>query len=102
MNHELCPDEITPGDWRVEAVGEDGEVYVAIFSGPNAESRATAYQRWATGCRFVDIVFDGPPSHEAGRFVEVEDENGASIKAGEWIESPPYWRLRIATEAVAS
>ena len=25
--------------------------------------------------RIIDVVFDGPPSHESGRFVEVEDEN---------------------------
>jgi len=36
--------------------------------------------------KFIDIVFDGPPSHESGRFVEVEDERGHSINAGEWIE----------------
>lgn len=45
---------------------------------------------------FVDIVFDGPPSHESGRFVEVEDSAGASIRLGEWVERPDgYWALRI-------
>ncbi len=45
---------------------------------------------------YIDIVFDGPPSHESGRFVEVEDANGKSIRAGEWIErSDGYWALRI-------
>ena len=34
----------------------------------------------------VDIVFDGPPGPESGRFVEVEDASGNSIKFGEWIE----------------
>lgn len=43
----------------------------------------------------IDIVFDGPPSHESGRFVEVEDEIGASVKVGTWIEEGDYWRLRI-------
>ena len=44
----------------------------------------------------VDIVFDGPPGPEAGRFVEVEDENGASINYGEWVEREDgYWVLRI-------
>jgi hypothetical protein len=36
----------------------------------------------------IHIVFDGPPSHESGRFVEVEDESGHSIGVGEWIELP--------------
>ena len=46
----------------------------------------------------VYIVFDGPPSHEAGRFIEVETEDGRSVKAGEWVQNTfdrthGYWRL---------
>jgi hypothetical protein len=33
--------------------------------------------------KYLDIVFDGPPSHESGRFVEVEDIEGRSIRADE-------------------
>lgn len=45
---------------------------------------------------YIDIVFDGPPAPESGRFIEVENEAGASIKVGEWIERPDgYWALRI-------
>jgi len=44
----------------------------------------------------IDIVFDGPPSHESGRFVETEDENRASISIGDWVERDDgYWVLRI-------
>lgn len=46
--------------------------------------------------RTVDIVFDGPPGPEAGRFVEVEDRNGVSIHVGEWVERDDgYWALRL-------
>lgn len=46
--------------------------------------------------RTIDVVFDGPPGHEAGRLVEVEDENGHSIKIGEWIDRRDgMWALRI-------
>jgi hypothetical protein len=46
----------------------------------------------------VDIVFDGPPSHESGRFVEVEDMSGAGVRVGEWIDrGNGYWALRIPT-----
>ena len=45
---------------------------------------------------FIDIVFDGPPSHEAGRFVESEDEHGRGISVGEWVERDDgFWALRI-------
>ncbi len=41
------------------------------------------------------IVFDGPPGPESGRFVEVEDPTGASIRLGEWIQEGDYWNLVI-------
>lgn len=49
---------------------------------------------------FIDIVFDGPPSHESGRFVEVENAKGESINAGEWIDrGNGLWALRLSTRA---
>jgi hypothetical protein len=45
---------------------------------------------------FIDIVFDGPPGPESGRFVEVEDSSGRSIKIGEWLQrNDGYWVLRF-------
>jgi hypothetical protein len=45
---------------------------------------------------YLDIVFDGPPGPTCGRFVEVEDPNGASIRLGEWVQRDDgYWVLRI-------
>jgi len=45
---------------------------------------------------FIDIVFDGPPSHKSGRFIEVENEQGASVGVGEWIDRKDgFWALRI-------
>lgn len=42
----------------------------------------------------VYVIFDGPPSHESGRFVEVETENGKSVSVGKWENySGKYWRL---------
>ena len=44
----------------------------------------------------VDIVFDGPPSAESGRFVEVESPPGTSIKYGDWVHREDgFWALRI-------
>lgn len=43
----------------------------------------------------LHILFDGPPSHESGRFVEVNDDTGKSVRAGEWIEKDGFWELVI-------
>lgn len=44
----------------------------------------------------IDIVFDGPPGHDAGRFVEVEQPDGKSISLGEWLKRDDgYWVLRM-------
>lgn len=44
----------------------------------------------------INIIFDGPPAPESGRFVEVETDDGKSINAGEWIERKDgLWALRI-------
>lgn len=44
----------------------------------------------------INIIFDGPPSSQTGRFVEVETDDGNSINAGEWIEREDgLWVLRI-------
>lgn len=49
--------------------------------------------------RKIDIIFDGPPDHEAGRFVEVEDDHGRSLSIGEWIQREDgFWSLRILIE----
>lgn len=40
-----------PGNWTVEAVdtGSEGEIYQAIFIGPQARERALDYARWMYG-----------------------------------------------------
>lgn len=43
--------------------------------------------------KHIHIVFDGPPSHESGRFVEVEDDSGASFRLGEWTQRDEFWCL---------
>lgn len=48
MEYQVVKDRDTRDTWRVEAINEDGdgEVYVAVFSGPDAEGRATEYAAW--------------------------------------------------------
>lgn len=43
----------------------------------------------------IRIVFDGPPGPESGRFVEVEDESGKSIRLGEWVKEGDFWYLEF-------
>ncbi len=45
----------------------------------------------------INIIFDGPPSPPTpGRFVEVETDDGKSIKVGEWVRKDGgFWVLRI-------
>ena len=46
----------------------------------------------------VCIRFDGPPSPEAGRFVEVE-LNEESIRFGQWVQDGDYWLLVLPAHA---
>jgi len=42
------------------------------------------------------VIFDGPPEHDAGRFIEVEDADGNSIQAGQWLRRENgTWALRL-------
>jgi hypothetical protein len=43
LRAKLFEDRVTPGDWRVERIDEDGSCEVAIFSGPGAYERAVRY-----------------------------------------------------------
>jgi hypothetical protein len=48
MNWSCFEDELYVGDWRVEGRDHEneGQVYVAIFSGPQARERAKEYADW--------------------------------------------------------
>lgn len=40
LRAKVFRDRLTIGDWRVECEIGDGEIEVAVFSGPNARERA--------------------------------------------------------------
>lgn len=50
MNYEVIADHDVPDQYRVEAIDyeAEGQVYVTIFSGPDAEARATEYANFKT------------------------------------------------------
>lgn len=44
----------------------------------------------------LNIVFDGPPGPEGAVFIEVELDNGKSIRFGTWGQRPDgLWALRF-------
>jgi len=44
----------------------------------------------------INVIFDGPPGPESGRFIEVETDDGHGINVGEWVKRKDgYWALRI-------
>lgn len=48
----------------------------------------------------LHILFDGPPGHDGGRFIEVEDDSGKSVNAGPWSQRPDgLWELTIDANA---
>ena len=50
---------------------------------------------------WLEILFDGPPSHQSGRFVEAEID-GQSVSCGEWIERDDgLWALSINPKIAA-
>lgn len=97
-------------DWPAESVEFrwvawcDWSNACAAHPAVKASSRKEAITAWnrratrspeAAG-EAIDIVFDGPPGPEAGRFVEVESPPGIGIKFGEWLQRPDgYWVLRF-------
>lgn len=65
------------------------------FVGPLDDECAPSGQ-----ARTVNVIFDGPPAHESGRFVEVESLDGSSFRAGKWIDRRDgTWALQITALA---
>ena len=63
---------------------------------PNSTPIQPTTEQIVEAKQYIDIVFDGPPSHVTGRFVEVENAEGCSINFGEWVRRDDgYWALRI-------
>jgi len=48
MQYEAFKSKGTVDEWRVEAIDEnnEGQVFVTIFSGPDAKQRAEEYAAW--------------------------------------------------------
>ena len=47
MQTSIFPDKEFPTEWHVEIIDTDsGDIFVALFSGPDSEERAREYASW--------------------------------------------------------
>jgi hypothetical protein len=46
MKYEVQESEETRGAFAVTAIEREGEMYLALFSGPRAKERAEEYAKW--------------------------------------------------------
>lgn len=89
------PTMTKPMSDEVLADYERGFAAEGELRGTHACEEIRRLQRGGAAIRTVDIVFDGPPSHVAPGFVEVE-VGGKSTTLGEWVEiRDGYWALRF-------
>lgn len=49
MKYEVIELKGQRGIWLVEAIGEEGEIYLTRFEGPNAEHRSREYAAFKEG-----------------------------------------------------
>ncbi len=62
MQYEVVEHRDHPGEWVVEAIDHDreGEIYGAVFYGPDAQDRAEEYAAWKQSVdldkRFLELV----------------------------------------------
>ena len=92
----------TPSDAALALLGyaqadEDGVMVLASRQAIHEVigELSAARQRIAGLEAELHIVFDGPPSHESGRFVEVETADGNGMNVGRWEQRGNYWHLII-------
>ena len=52
---EITESRDYPGQWHVEAIGKDDEVYVAVFSGPESRKLAVEYADWKNKKRSATV-----------------------------------------------
>jgi hypothetical protein len=57
LHYEVVEDRLQPGDYRAEAINTegDGEVFTAIFTGPDARIRAEEYAGWKNAVRTPEL-----------------------------------------------
>ncbi len=110
---------VLPADFHTSRMALTNYLTDLHREGPFSEALRVEYDGWEFVLRpedpvvavgppapepaYVDVVFDAPPGAVSGRFVEVEDAEGRSVKAGEWIDrGDGNWALRLPVAPVHS
>jgi hypothetical protein len=66
LNFEMVESRSFPGEWHVEAIGFDGEIFMVVFSGPTpgqAEGMAREYMEWMNS-RQVSLDYRVPVGYK--------------------------------------
>lgn len=46
MEYEVAQTRGSEEEWQVEAIDDDGRIFIAAFGGPDSQQRATEYAAW--------------------------------------------------------
>jgi len=88
------------GAWPDDFIPE-GTTFRPMWQVNLAYKMADAWLEQSLAGKAINIIFDGPPADQSGRFVEVENDEGQGIRVGEWIDKKDgYWALRIETFSI--
>lgn len=93
---DVCQDNALSWSGNYSMADSDVQSLAALIS-----SRRHAPAKPEMDREELRIVFDGHPSHDGPRFVEVEDATGKSVNIGEWRKREDgYWEFALSHFAV--
>lgn len=96
LTYEIVESPVYPDHWHVEAIDDEGEVLVAVFSGPDAQRRAAEYSDWKNGVRHPAVVLEllkqpievrARILHDSRDVVLILKNLVEQIEKGEWKDS---------------
>jgi hypothetical protein len=59
MKYEVVESGLHRDLWHVEMIDDEGRVFVAVFSGPDAEQRAVEYADWKNAETDAELLHNG-------------------------------------------
>jgi hypothetical protein len=71
--------------WNVKTALSNEWIIAVIQALRTARTTIARYEAMAECGPFIDIVFDRIPDKDGANFIEVENQDGASISVGQWL-----------------